>query len=134
MNYVAVISRGDGGPEWVANSLHIGRYVRRVRCLLVPARRSDWVVVGPVVLVKYSCGRESELLEIEGRTTMPLRMIRTREIRLMWDGNKICALAGDDLQAGVGGFGDDVPEALIDLANRIRGEETTIPIVMSLLL
>jgi hypothetical protein len=57
---------------------------------------------------------------------MPLRMIRTREIKLMWDGNKICALAGSDLQEGVGGFGDDVPEALIDLANRIRSEETRI--------
>jgi hypothetical protein len=40
--------------------------------------------------------------------------------------NKICALAGDDLQAGVSGFGDDVPSALIDLVNRIRAEETTI--------
>ena len=57
---------------------------------------------------------------------MPMRMIRTREIRLMWDGNKICALAGSDLQEGVAGFGDDVPEALSDLANRVRGEETTI--------
>jgi hypothetical protein len=55
-----------------------------------------------------------------------LRLIRAREIRLLWDGNKICALAGEDLQAGVGGFGDDVPAALIDLANRIRREETTI--------
>ena len=26
----------------------------------------------------------------------------------------------------VSGFGDDVPEALMDLANRIRSEETTI--------
>ena len=44
----------------------------------------------------------------------------------MWDGNKICALAGPDLQEGVAGFGDDVPEALIDLASRIRSEDTTI--------
>jgi hypothetical protein len=57
---------------------------------------------------------------------MPMRMIRTREIRLVWDGNKICALSGSDLQEGVSGFGDDVPEALIDLANRIQREETTI--------
>jgi hypothetical protein len=57
---------------------------------------------------------------------MPMRVIRTGEIRLLWDGNKICALAGSDLQEGVAGFGDDVPEALIDLANRIRSEETTI--------
>jgi hypothetical protein len=44
----------------------------------------------------------------------------------MWDGNKICALAGSDLQEGVSGFGEDVPEALIDLVNRIRSEDTTI--------
>ena len=44
----------------------------------------------------------------------------------MWDGNQVCALAGDDLQAGVGGFGEDVPAALIDLVNRIRSEETAI--------
>jgi hypothetical protein len=57
---------------------------------------------------------------------MPLRMIRTREIKLMWDGNKIRALAGSDLQEGVAGFGDDVPEALVDLVDGIRSEETTI--------
>jgi hypothetical protein len=57
---------------------------------------------------------------------MPLRIIRVREIRLMWDGNKVCALAGSDLQEGVSDFGDDVPEALIDLVNRTRSEETTI--------
>jgi len=34
-----------------------------------------------------------------------LRLIRAREIRLMWDGDKVCALAGPDLQEGVGGFG-----------------------------
>lgn len=44
----------------------------------------------------------------------------------MWDGNKICAPAGSDLQEGVGGFGEDVPEALTDLVNKIRSEETTI--------
>lgn len=57
---------------------------------------------------------------------VPLRLIRTREIRLTWDGDKICALAGNDLPEGVSGFGDDVPEALADLVNRIRSEETTI--------
>jgi len=57
---------------------------------------------------------------------IPLRLIRTREIRLLWDGDKICALAGSDLQEGVSGFGDDVPEALEDLVNRIRSEETTL--------
>jgi hypothetical protein len=56
----------------------------------------------------------------------PLRLIRPREIRLLWDGDKICALAGADLQEGVGGYGDNVPEALTDLVNRIRSEETTI--------
>lgn len=55
-----------------------------------------------------------------------MRLIRTREIGLMWDGDKICALAGDDLQEGIGGFGEDVPSALIDLANRICNEEATV--------
>lgn len=54
------------------------------------------------------------------------RLIRAREIRLMWDGNRICALAGSDLQERIGGFGDDVPSALMDLANEIRSKEATI--------
>jgi hypothetical protein len=57
---------------------------------------------------------------------VPLRMIRAREIRLMWEGHEIFALAGPDLQEGVAGFGHDVPEALTDLVSRIRSEETTI--------
>jgi hypothetical protein len=59
------------------------------------------------------------------RETVHLRLIRTREIELFWDGDKICALAGADLQEGVGGYGDDVPAALTDLVSRIRSEETT---------
>ncbi len=46
-------------------------------------------------------------------------LIRTREIRLTWDGDKICALAGQDLQSGIGGFGDTVAAALTDLAAAI---------------
>jgi hypothetical protein len=34
-----------------------------------------------------------------------LRLIRTREMRLMWDRDKMCALAGRDLQEGVAGLG-----------------------------
>ena len=44
----------------------------------------------------------------------------------MWDGDQVCALAGPDLQEGVSGFGDDALEALTDLINRIRSEETTL--------
>jgi hypothetical protein len=55
-----------------------------------------------------------------------LRLIRAREIKLMWDGDKICALAGIDLQEGVGGYGDNVPDAPADLVDRIRSEDTTI--------
>jgi len=44
----------------------------------------------------------------------------------MWDGDQVCALAGTDLQEGVGGFGVDVPEALTDLVNRIQSEDTAI--------
>jgi hypothetical protein len=46
-----------------------------------------------------------------------LRLIRAREIKLMWDGDKVCALAGIDLQEGVGGYGDNVPEALAELVD-----------------
>ena len=44
----------------------------------------------------------------------------------MWDVGRACALAGPDLQEGVGGFGDDVPAAPADLVQRIRSEDTTI--------
>jgi hypothetical protein len=54
------------------------------------------------------------------------RLIRTREIKLTWDGDKVCALAGIDLQAGVGGFGNDAAEALADLVHNLRSEDTTI--------
>jgi hypothetical protein len=46
-------------------------------------------------------------------------ILRTRQIRLLVDGNQICALVGNDLVAGVGGFGSTVQEALRDLANQI---------------
>lgn len=55
-----------------------------------------------------------------------VKLIRARFIRLLWDGNKICALVGDDLQSGVAGFGDDVSEALLDLVNKIRVEQITV--------
>jgi hypothetical protein len=42
--------------------------------------------------------------------------------RLFRDGALWCALLGPDLQAGHGGFGNTVPEALRDLANRLAAE------------
>jgi hypothetical protein len=38
-------------------------------------------------------------------------------VNVSQDGDKICALIGDNLQEGISGFGDTVPEALLDLAN-----------------
>jgi len=54
-----------------------------------------------------------------------MRLIRAREIKLMWDGNQICALIGPDLHVGVGGFGDDVPDALLDLVGTIQADDDT---------
>ena len=52
---------------------------------------------------------------------------RVLEIRIFRDGDKICALYGEDLQEGLVGFGDSIPEALNNLASewgRTRGEES----------
>jgi hypothetical protein len=43
-----------------------------------------------------------------------MRSITAKEIKLVWDGNAICALIGDDLVVGCGGFGESVPAALRD--------------------
>jgi len=36
------------------------------------------------------------------------------------DGNKICARIGENLQEGVSGFGDTIPEALRNLADNYK--------------
>jgi hypothetical protein len=54
-----------------------------------------------------------------------MRLIRTREIQLLWDGDRICALAGPDLQEGAAGFGETVPEALADLVKTIQADSDT---------
>jgi ribosomal protein L37AE/L43A len=41
------------------------------------------------------------------------------EVRLIKDGNEICALIGDNLVEGAAGFGSTVPEALRDLADQL---------------
>jgi hypothetical protein len=38
------------------------------------------------------------------------------------DGNKIVAMIGRNLQEGLGGFGDTIPEALRDLADMMEKE------------
>jgi len=43
----------------------------------------------------------------------------------MWDGNAICALLGDNLVVGCGGFGESVPTALRDVANNIDADDLT---------
>ena len=48
------------------------------------------------------------------------------EVRIYRDGDKICALYGEDLQEGIARFGDSIPEALENLAldwRNTRGEE-----------
>jgi len=44
----------------------------------------------------------------------------SESVTLMRDGNQIVALLGPDLQAGIGGFGDTVAEALRDLAAQME--------------
>ena len=46
----------------------------------------------------------------------------------MWDGNAICALIGDDLVVGCGGFGESVPAALRDLAACIDRDQLTVTV------
>ena len=48
-----------------------------------------------------------------------MRLIRTHEIQLKWDGEKVTALAKGGGER-VEGFGADVPAALEDLVQRIR--------------
>ena len=48
-------------------------------------------------------------------------------ITLSQDGNQVCALYGVNLQEGIAGFGDNIPDALRALANeweREKGNET----------
>jgi hypothetical protein len=52
-----------------------------------------------------------------------MRSITAKEIKLMWDGNAICALLGDDLVVGCGVFGESVPTALRDVANNIDADD-----------
>jgi hypothetical protein len=44
-------------------------------------------------------------------------------IGVVCEGNKIMAMVGPDLQQGLGGFGDTIPEALRDLAERMEKEK-----------
>ncbi len=41
-------------------------------------------------------------------------------IEVFMDGNMWCALIGENLQVGLGGFGDSPAEALRELANEIE--------------
>jgi hypothetical protein len=41
-------------------------------------------------------------------------------IEITIDGNQYCAILGTDLQVGLGGFGDTIPDALRDLANAME--------------
>lgn len=41
-------------------------------------------------------------------------------INVFIDGNKWCALLGEDLQEGLAGFGDTPSEALRDLADQVE--------------
>lgn len=44
-------------------------------------------------------------------------------IRVFKDGNMYCALIGDDLQSGVGGFGVTQVDSIRDLCDRISAGE-----------
>jgi len=48
-------------------------------------------------------------------------------VYLVRDRNAIIALIGRDLQVGIAGSGDSVPEALRDLATAIEREKRTFP-------
>jgi hypothetical protein len=48
-------------------------------------------------------------------------------IEVVLDGNAIIALIGRDLQTGIAGAGDTVPEALRDLASALEREKIRFP-------
>jgi hypothetical protein len=54
--------------------------------------------------------------------------ILANEVKLMWDGNRIMALIGPDLQGGAGGFGRTVEEALRDLADNLVKWNVTVEV------
>jgi hypothetical protein len=56
-----------------------------------------------------------------------MRSITANNIRLMWDGNQVFALIGEDLMQGCGGVGESVPEALRDLAPLLTPTEASPP-------
>jgi hypothetical protein len=41
-------------------------------------------------------------------------------VKVYRDGNQWCALMGEDLQQGIAGFGDTIPEALDNLQRAVR--------------
>lgn len=43
-----------------------------------------------------------------------------KNVKIFMDGNKICALIGEDLQVGNAGFGDSESEALRELADDLE--------------
>jgi hypothetical protein len=53
----------------------------------------------------------------------PPRPQGVEHIIVMRDGNKIMAMIGPNLQEGIGGFGDTIPEALRDLADAFEHGE-----------
>jgi hypothetical protein len=55
--------------------------------------------------VKLECGQAGSLKWLS-EAQKGMELIRTSTIKLTWDGDKICALAGDDLQGGIVGFGN----------------------------
>jgi hypothetical protein len=57
-----------------------------------------------------------------------MRSITATGIKLMWDGNAICALIGEDLVIGCGGFGESVPEALRDLADCLDKDQLSVTV------
>jgi hypothetical protein len=57
-----------------------------------------------------------------GQSADRSRVLQENEIRLSWDGNRVCALVGPDLVAGAAGFGDSVHDALRELADNLVQE------------
>ena len=71
------------------------------------------------------CGTVSPL----NRTMVPMPVIEMPKppsgieyVSVQRDGAKIVAMVGPNLQDGIGGFGDSIPEALRDLADAIERE------------
>ena len=82
---------------------------------------------------RRACGATSSgigakrIYPVSGALSSSRDSMEPMTVQLVRDGNAIIALIGRDLQVGIAGYGDSVPEALRDLATAIEREQAVFP-------